>query len=279
MSAEAAADKGAPKQGSPLLVTARTLGVGLAAVLAEAGVAALAAGPLFYRMGVWSLDMATAGVGEIAQYILLAGLALSLVGLAASVATKKQRSGIASVLLATATAYGFGHIFSEAQMRGNTPPIWDAQTDWSRPVAFTEKTLSDREKAGAASIRDDAVIPASGGKWAGKTVAAASREAYDLPPPLTIKNISVAQATATAATAAERTELKVVLRDPVAGAVEATQTTPWYGLVSDVAIRITPEGDGVRIDVRSASRAPEHDMGANAALVKELIDEIALELR
>ena len=61
--------------------------------------------------------------------------------------------------------------------------------------------------------------------------------------------------------------------------MEAVYHTPWYDLVYDIAVRVTPDGTGSRIDVRSTSRTNDRDMGEGAMQVKQLIDEIALELR
>ena len=49
---------------------------------------------------------------------------------------------------------------------------------------------------------------------------------------------------------------------------------PIMGFREDVAIRIMPDGDGSRVDIRSSSRYFEHDLGSNAARVTKLIDDI-----
>jgi hypothetical protein len=46
------------------------------------------------------------------------------------------------------------------------------------------------------------------------------------------------------------------------------------GFREDVSIRVTPDGDGSRVDIRSASRYFESDLGSNAARISKLIDEI-----
>jgi hypothetical protein len=42
----------------------------------------------------------------------------------------------------------------------------------------------------------------------------------------------------------------------------------------DVSIRITPDGEDSRVDIRSASRYFESDLGSNASRVRKLIDDI-----
>ncbi|WP_438276527.1 DUF1499 domain-containing protein [Nitrobacter sp.] len=58
------------------------------------------------------------------------------------------------------------------------------------------------------------------------------------------------------------------------GHIEAVAKTPVMGFREDVAIRITPDSDGARVDIRSSSRYFEHDLGSNAARVSKLIDDI-----
>ncbi len=58
------------------------------------------------------------------------------------------------------------------------------------------------------------------------------------------------------------------------GRIEAVARTPIMGFREDVAIRVVPDADGARIDIRSASRYFEHDLGTNAARVAKLIDDL-----
>jgi Protein of unknown function (DUF1499) len=58
------------------------------------------------------------------------------------------------------------------------------------------------------------------------------------------------------------------------GRIEAVARTPIMGFREDVSIRATPDGEGSRVDIRSASRYFEGDLGSNAARVSKLIDDI-----
>jgi hypothetical protein len=58
------------------------------------------------------------------------------------------------------------------------------------------------------------------------------------------------------------------------GIIEAVARTPILGFRDDVVVRIRSTPDGARIDVRSASRYGRHDLGSNAARVRNLIDDI-----
>ena len=61
---------------------------------------------------------------------------------------------------------------------------------------------------------------------------------------------------------------------PRDGLIEAIARTPILGFRDDVAVRVRATHEGARIDVRSASRYGRHDLGANAARVRALIDDI-----
>ena len=58
------------------------------------------------------------------------------------------------------------------------------------------------------------------------------------------------------------------------GRIEAVARTPIMGFREDVSIRVQPDPDGSRIDIRSSSRYFEHDLGTNAARVQKLIDDL-----
>ncbi|MFH0302583.1 DUF1499 domain-containing protein [Bradyrhizobium sp. 31Argb] len=58
------------------------------------------------------------------------------------------------------------------------------------------------------------------------------------------------------------------------GRIEAVARTPIMGFREDVAIRIMPDGEDSRVDIRSASRYFEADLGSNAARVSKLIEDI-----
>ena len=58
------------------------------------------------------------------------------------------------------------------------------------------------------------------------------------------------------------------------GRIEAVARTPIMGFREDISIRITPDGDDSRVDIRSSSRYFESDLGSNAARVSKLIEDI-----
>jgi len=58
------------------------------------------------------------------------------------------------------------------------------------------------------------------------------------------------------------------------GVIEAVARTPIMGFRDDVVIRVTPIGQGTRVDMRSASRFGTHDLGANASRIRSLLEDI-----
>lgn len=58
------------------------------------------------------------------------------------------------------------------------------------------------------------------------------------------------------------------------GRIEAVARTPVMGFREDVAIRVTPDGDSSRVDMRSSSRYFEHDLGSNAARILKFAEQL-----
>ena len=59
------------------------------------------------------------------------------------------------------------------------------------------------------------------------------------------------------------------------GMIEASFTSFWFGLTSDIAIRVKKAGKiGARLDIRAKSRTGENDMGMNAALVRDYMNAL-----
>jgi len=58
------------------------------------------------------------------------------------------------------------------------------------------------------------------------------------------------------------------------GQIEAVARTPIMGFRDDVSLRVRPNEEGARIDVRSASRYGRHDFGANASRIRSLLEDI-----
>jgi uncharacterized protein (DUF1499 family) len=58
------------------------------------------------------------------------------------------------------------------------------------------------------------------------------------------------------------------------GTIEAVARTPIMGFREDVSIRVMPDGDGSRVDIRSSSRYFEHDFGSNASRIAKFTEDL-----
>jgi len=120
--------------------------------------------------------------------------------------------------------------------------------------------------------------PTGTATYAGLYAAEQQRRAYPDVEPLGV-NASPQAAYDVAMALIQRRKWRVVVdRPPVPprrdGVIEAVARTPVMGFREDVAVRVRPDEDGARIDVRSASRYGHHDFGSNAARIKSLLEDI-----
>lgn len=58
------------------------------------------------------------------------------------------------------------------------------------------------------------------------------------------------------------------------GRIEATDTTRIMGFKDDIVIRVQVTGSRTRVDMRSASRVGESDLGVNAARIQHFLDDL-----
>ena len=58
------------------------------------------------------------------------------------------------------------------------------------------------------------------------------------------------------------------------GRIEAVARTPVMGFREDVSIRVIPDSEGARVDIRSSSRYFEHDLGSNAARIAKFSEDM-----
>jgi uncharacterized protein (DUF1499 family) len=115
-------------------------------------------------------------------------------------------------------------------------------------------------------------------EYAGLFTAEQQRAAYpDIEPLLVDATLQAAFETALDVVT-KRKWLVVDQRPPQAGRrdgrIEAVARTPIMGFRDDIVVRVRPNGDGARIDIRSASRYGRHDLGTNAARVRSLSEDI-----
>jgi uncharacterized protein (DUF1499 family) len=148
----------------------------------------------------------------------------------------------------------------------NLPPISDITTDPIDPPRF--------EAIARVRTRDANPIA-----YAGLYAAELQHTAYpDVEPLFTDVNAQTAyDATMTVLTKMRKWRV-IDQRPPLPGRreghIEAVARTAIMGFPDDVVIRVRPDGEGARIDARSASRYGRYDFGTNAARIKSLLDDV-----
>ncbi|HZL31434.1 MAG TPA: DUF1499 domain-containing protein [Pseudolabrys sp.] len=143
------------------------------------------------------------------------------------------------------------------------PAIYDVTTDPGNPPRF--ESLARQRPHG----RID---------YPGASTAALQRKAYPDIVPLQVALPVRSAYTVALAVIAKRKWPAVETRPPAGarstGIIEATARSTLMGFRDDVVVRVSPLGQGSRIDLRSASRYGMHDLGANAARLRALLEDI-----
>lgn len=224
--------------------------------------ASLAAGILVVagpgvRLGLWSFQ--TGLLILIGAACIGAGSAIAaFLGL---LSARIRRNG--SWRLATAVLLGttvFAIPSWQMHQARQLPPIHDISTDTANPPAFVA-LLPLRTSA------------ANSAEYGGDAVAAQQRGAYPDIVPLHLAMTPPAAFDA-ALNAARAMGWDMIDAQPEQGRIEATSTTLWFGFKDDVVIRLRPDGDGTRIDVRSLSRVGRSDVGTNAKRIRTYLERL-----
>jgi uncharacterized protein (DUF1499 family) len=120
--------------------------------------------------------------------------------------------------------------------------------------------------------------PRGTSEYAGLYAAEQQRQAYPDVEPLVVATPPQAAYDIAMQAIAKRKWRVVVERPPQGtgrdGQIEAVARTAIMGFRDDVSLRLRADGDGTRVDVRSASRYGRHDFGSNAARIRSLLEDI-----
>jgi uncharacterized protein (DUF1499 family) len=197
----------------------------------------------------------------------LAGLSI-LIGFAAFVAIWQNGTrGMGRILVAfLINAVVLAYPAYLALQYRKLPKIYDITTDPIDPPRF-EALATLRTGDGA----NTAV-------YAGLYSAEQQRKAYPDIEPVDLQ-IPVDRAYAVTLKLVNRRKWLVIDERPPqpplrVGRIEAVARTPIMGFREDVSIRVVPDGEDSRVDIRSSSRYFDSDLGSNAARVTKLIDDI-----
>ena len=227
----------------------------LGAVVAFAAALILVAAPLGYRLGIWPLSTALVFLPRVVVYDAgIAGAVLSLVALVGALAGRR-RGWAALAVLGIVVGTGAAYVpWKFMEMGHALPSMNDISTDTSNPPAF-EAVMPLREAAHAQPVTYNPDFPAL------------QKQAYpDIVPAHLDKPTD--QAFTIALDAARKLGWTIVAADAERGRIEATDRTLWYGFTDDIVVRVSADGSGSRIDMRSKSRVGRGDFGTNARRVR-----------
>lgn len=259
----ASADNGANGR-SWLSIFART-----AFLLAVAGVAILLFASFGSRFGIWPSTTGLMGAAAGAFAIVL-GLIVAILTLMTCLLMGRRRALRSSFLAILIAVVALGVPYLAVGGRVGSPPIHDITTDTVNPPEFVD-VLPYRVDANSVNYEEKIVSEnGPGGANAGKHYREIQAEAYPDIKTVTLE-AAPAQAFEQALAAAEAQGWEIVASVPDEGRIEATDTTFWFGFKDDVVIRLTPEGAGTKLDVRSSSRVGMGDVGTNAKRISDYI--------
>jgi len=224
------------------------------ASLAILALLALAAGPLGWRLGWWHFRFAFFWLMPYAAYGALAAAAISILALVlgwSHLGAHAMAHAALGIVLGAVVAYV---PWQYDRLRNTVPPIHDITTDMDNPPVFVAALKLRPKDANTVAYEKD--------------VAGKQRAAYPDIAPVKV-TLAPAEAFKRALDAANTMPgWTVVDNDPATGRIEANETSRWFRFTDDVVIRVTADGAGARIDVRSVSRVGRSDFGVNAARVR-----------
>jgi uncharacterized protein (DUF1499 family) len=234
----------------------------LALLLSLGGGLLLALSGPGYRLGLWSLAVGLQRMLAWGAYAGVAGAAIGLVALWLNPPRANARAFMraGTALLAGLLVAGIPYMWQRTAQR--VPRIHDITTD-TEDVPQFDKVTAVRTAAGAANGLD--YTP---------EIAAQQKQGYPDLAPLRLP-VPPARAFDMARALVAARGWEVVSIDSASGQIEATDQTLWFGFKDDIVIRIRPDGDGSRVDVRSVSRVGRSDVGTNARRIREFLADLA----
>lgn len=215
-----------------------------------------AAGPA-YRLEWLSLGTSFTLLRQGAHLALGAGV-LGLLTFMVAGLCRRWRPALVGMLVILAVAATIALPAQMMHMARTVPPIHDITTDVTTPPAF--EALADERQAAPNAVA-----------YPGEPTARQQRIAYPHLAPITLDQpLDRVMAAVEAAADAQDWHIAEV----TSHRLEATATTRWFGFEDDIVIRLTETPDGVRVDMRSASRIGRSDLGTNAARIQTFLEVV-----
>lgn len=223
----------------------------LAAILILAMALLMLAAPVGYRLRLWSAISALTKVTALGLLAGAAAAALALVSLAAG--GWRVGPGTTLMLLAIIVVGAVAVILPlRVKRTAARLPFNDVSTDTTAAPEF-EALLPPRR----------AEAPGATGAYDSARLAALQQARYPALAPLRLA-ARRSEAFDRALAAARALGWTIVAEDAARGRIEACDRSRWYGFTDDIVIRVVAEGEGTRVDMRSASRVGISDLGKNA---------------
>lgn len=191
-------------------------------------------------------------------YLAAAAAALGLFVLVLSAITRRPGAGVVAVIVLAGTAALLYMPWQQWQRAQQAPVIHDITTDAQNPPTFD-------------ALRDAREAAPNGVDYPGEETARQQQDAYPEVQPLVVA-APLSRVLSAAQSEVESAGWQIAaISDRT---IEATAETRWFGFKDDVVVRLTPTDDGVRVDVRSASRMGMSDIGTNAARVHDYLESL-----
>jgi len=240
----------------PLILALLPLAGIMLALLAGLGAALAGFG---HRWGWWHYRTGFT-VLKAAAYIAIAAAVVSLAGLVVTRPLLLRQGmvlSLAGIIIGLLVA---GIPWSWLRTVKQMPMIHDITTDMENPPKFIA----------VLPFRKEAANPV---EYGGPDIAALQHKAYPDIVSLRMK-VQPDRAFEQALQAAREMGWEIVDAPSKDGRIEATDSTFWFGFKDDVVIRITPETEGSRVDVRSLSRVGKSDVGTNAKRIRAYFNKL-----
>ena len=212
--------------------------------------------PFGYKYGVFDLQTSFGSLmlALVSAAIVLVASLIMLVVTIRNALVKNRNLVVCSIVLSLVPILVMAPQINKGR---SVPPIHDISTDTVSPPSF-QKVISLRSET------DNSLVYELEGS--ADNLAKAQMGAY--PQLASIESaLSVADAVDRTRVVLEQQGLEIVNSDVEQGIVEATATTFWFGFKDDVVVRVKSSGAGSILDLRSASRVGQSDVGVNAARI------------
>jgi uncharacterized protein (DUF1499 family) len=231
----------------------------------------LIAGP-GHRFGILPFDLAFKGPFLIGVLAALAAFLIAGGVLVTSRSGRRQPHGwrnwlalLFGAVVVIGAAYGYGKVRA-------APLLHDVSTDTANPPPFVEaaaRRAADHATNSLDYVADYEVDSAP------VNAPALQKESYPDIRPILLR-LKPSEAFTAAAQAARAMHWEIVAVVPAEGRIEATATSPYFGLRDDIAIRVRSErnGRGSIVDVRSCARVGANDGGSNARHIRAYAERL-----